>query len=441
MKTNKRGRVREGSIVERIVQRNGKRQDKSGNPIKVKVSKWFARVTFIDQAGKRKDRLRAATSKTNAKELIKDMLQELKDDGDAALDHADLTFRNLADYYEKNYLVAAEYVAGQKVTGLRSLATPKGFLITLRNAFGMMMLNAITHGDIRKFRNHRLKAPTRGDIARHHRALAAFKEAKKKNRKAEPPKLQVTRAIASVNRELMLLHRMLNVALQEGWIRKHPMHGGDGLISVAGERQRSRILTVREEARLLAACTGKRVHLKAIVVAALESGMRKGELLKLKWADVDLEHRMIAVVAFNTKTQRARDVAITSRLALELERLWNESEKNTGELVFGIRIAKPKPNGQKWKGITDDVKKSFDSARREAGLPDVRFHDLRHTYATRLIAGQIPLTEVGRLLGHTLPQTTFRYTNIDHGTARRAADVLDAMRIDSGAVEESAMVN
>lgn len=64
--------------------------------------------------------------------------------------------------------------------------------------------------------------------------------------------------------------------------------------------------------------------------------------------------------------------------------------------------------------------------RTEAGLPDIRFHDLRHTAATRLVAAHLPLPEVGHVLGHTQANTTYRYVNANIETTRRAAAILDA---------------
>lgn len=72
------------------------------------------------------------------------------------------------------------------------------------------------------------------------------------------------------------------------------------------------------------------------------------------------------------------------------------------------------------------MKKSWTSVRTKAGLPDVRFHDLRHTAATRLVAAHLPLPEVGRVLGHTQANTTYRYVNANIETTRRAAALLDA---------------
>ncbi len=399
MANGRRGRLRAGSIVERTVER----KDKSG---KVKKRKEiFARVTFLEN-GKRKDKLRRAESRTHAKELIQEMLGEIKEYGTAALDHNDKTFADLADYYEKHYLNEARYENGEKVSGLRSLATPTGFLKTLRAHFGKQTVHSISYGDVRALRDARRKAPTRGDIARHQRALKA-------DPKAE---LKVTRSITSVNRELALLRHLFNLALNElNWIRRHPMHGGKPLIIVSAERKRERIITLAEEAKLLAACTGKRVHLRPIIIAALETGMRKGELLKMTWSDIDFERSIITVKAFNTKTMRAREVGMTARLNSELEQLGQAAPQEPDAKVFDV----------------DDVKRSFDSARSAVGLTDVRFHDLRHTYASRLISLHIPNLEVGRLLGHTQANTTYRYVNANTDTARRAAEAMNTMRATS----------
>src|SRR5437762_1424962 len=88
--------------------------------------------------------------------------------------------------------------------------------------------------------------------------------------------LEVSRV--TVNRELGVLRRVLNVALANGWIHRSPFTMGKSLISVGDEKPRERILTLEEEARLLAACEGPRAHLRAILICALDTGMRRGEL-------------------------------------------------------------------------------------------------------------------------------------------------------------------
>ena len=300
------------------------------------------------------------------------------------------TVGELCDYLEKHYVKAAEYVDGRKVAGVRSLGTAKGQVNVLRDYFGSCRLRSITHGDVRQFRAARLAHETRTNTQR---------------------------TIASVNRELSMLRRMLNVAQREGWILRSPFAAGDSLISRADENKRERILTREEELKLLAACdTPQRAHLKAILICALDTGMRQGEMFSLRWSHVDLENRLITIQAFHTKTMKERQVAITTRLAIELEKLKGSAPDDRDGLVFGI---------------LDNVKRSFTAARSKAGLKDLRFHDLRHTAATRLVGAHIPLSEVGRVLGHTQPNTTYRYVNANVETAKRAAAALDAFNAET----------
>ena len=202
----------------------------------------------------------------------------------------------------------------------------------------------------------------------------------------------------------------LNVALANGWIHKSPFTMGKTLISIGDEKPRERILTKEEEERLLAACTGWRAHLRAIIICALDTGMRRGELFKLVWSDVDFENRLITIRAFNTKTMRQRQVGMTERLAGELAILYAQNP-DAEALLFGI----------------GSTKGAWNKVRLQAGVTDLRFHDLRHTYATRLVSKHLPLSEVGRVLGHTQPTTTYRYVNANVETARRAAEALNEL--------------
>lgn len=366
----------------------------------------IARVGHTDDQGRRRDIIRVATSRTDAREKIKEILDDLEERNGKTLDAARMTFADLVKHFETHYLKEAEYVEGRKIEGVRSLKPAQAAVNALKHYFGKRRLQSLSYGDIRSYRAARLKEPTRGDLARHKRAL-------EHDRKAE---LEVTRTIATVNRELSKLRRMLNIAQREGWIKQNPFAAGESLISLADERKRERILTRDEERRLLDACTVQREHLRPILICAIDSGMRRGEILSLKWRDVDFENGLISIQAFNTKTMKERQVSMTARLARELETLWEQSPKDEWQRVFGI---------------VNNVKRSFTTARNTAGLPDVRFHDLRHTHATRLVGAHIPLSEVGRVLGHTQPSTTYRYVNANVETARRASAALDAFNAEN----------
>jgi integrase len=354
-----------------------------GYVFKDKYNRWFARTSYRDETGKYHNVKKVAKNRTHAKEVLKQLLRELDDHGGKSIEASRMTFNQLADYYDTTYLIEAQYVGDRKVAGLRSCYDAKFRLGILRDFFGVRRLREITHSDLEKFRIARLGTET--------------KHGKQ-------------RSIATVNRELGILRRVFNVAVANGWIHRSPFTMGKSLISVGDEKPRERILTLEEEACLLAACTGWRAHLRPILICALDTGMRRGELFKLVWSDVDFYNKLITIRAFNTKTMRQRQVGMTERLAHELAILYAQNP-DPEALLFGI----------------GSTKGAWNKVRRQAGVTDLRFHDLRHTYATRLVSKHLPLSEVGRVLGHTQPTMTYRYTNLTVETARRAAEALNEL--------------
>jgi integrase len=376
-------RERKGSIVER---------DK----------KLYARVQFTDEQGRKRDLWRTAESRTHAKEIIKRILREVEDSGAKILDAARVTFVQLADYYLDNYLVEARYENEIKVSGLRSLATPKYQLKTLRDYFGKRKLSELTYGDIRSFKIARMQSRTKHDNQR---------------------------CIASTNRELALLRRVLSVAVRQQWLRSNPFNHGESLISAAAEVKRQRFLSRSEEERLLAAIDAepKRTHLKGIILISLDCSLRRGEITSLSWSDVNLVSRTITVRSLNAKTSRSRTVAMTTRVYECLCHLWQQSAQDVNSLV--------------WGGIKD-VKRSFMSACRQAEISNFRFHDCRATAITRMLSAGLPVTEVMRISGHSTFTALTVYARADLDTAFRAAAALDAFHADAQKpVEAFEMVN
>lgn len=344
---------------------------------------WFARVTYTDRDGRRRNLKRAAA--LNTKTSATDRKRELIDEAKANLAGENVAAKNfaeLADYYEKKYLIPVRRVQGRKVAGLASLSAPKSFLAALRAHFRARAIRSITRGDLESYKVARLDAPT---------------------------KQKTDRSIASVNRELALLRRMFSVAVGEGWLARNPFTGAK-LINPADERKRIVEFTREDEARLLAACIGPRVHLRPILVCAIDTGMRLGEMLKLRWSDVSLETGIIQILATNTKTQTARQVSMTSRVQETLSGLWALSTRDPGELVFGIK---------------SNVRRAFRAVREAAGMPGLHLHDLRHVTAFRLVAGGLGLSEVGKILGHAQPSTTYRYANVTDDVLERAQKILE----------------
>jgi len=372
-------------------------RDRTGSFWRDAAGALYGRVTWVDAQGKRRERKRKAISGTSreARRHIKEMLDELEDQGDErSIDGASLTFKQLADYYEREYAVPAEYDKhGIKKTGLRSYQDVKRKLKTLRDHFHGRA-REISYGDIAAFKRLRLSTP----VVVHKRI------GKGKYREEQRP-----RSIASVNRELSLLRRLFTVAVQNKWITRNPFGQGDPLINLAEEQPRERIATKEERERLLAACTGQREHLKAFLILAFDTGFRGSEMYRLRVADINFEDNCITAISYKGKRRRERQFDMTLRLANELRNLCKD--KQPGDLLFGFQ----------------SVKRSFNTAKKLAGLADANFrlHDARHTAATRMVKKGLSLSETGKLLGHTQPSTTWRYMHADKQTRKRAAELLE----------------
>jgi len=364
-------------------------KDRSGYVYQDKQSNWYARTTITDTGGKRRNVKRRAKDKSDAKEILKAVLRQIDDEGEKVIDFSKLTFNDLASFYEKRYLHEAIYVDGQKVSGLRDVQRPKEFLKHFRTFFGKRRLREISYGDLVAYRDERFKVNTQ------------YKQ---------------QRTISSWKREAAVLRKLLNVGIQQGWLLKNPFHGGGSLIIVSAERRRERILTIAEEAKLLGACEHpQRKHLRPLLICLLDTGARKAEMLKLRWRAICFTSRMITIEGMTTKTLKTRRVAMTNRMFEELNALYSVSSKMPDARVFGI---------------TANVRKSFASVCKVAGIKHggidgLTLHSLRHTAATRLVRGHLPLQMVGRILGHSQPQTTYRYLSASAETAAQAAAILE----------------
>ncbi len=117
------------------------------------------------------------------------------------------------------------------------------------------------------------------------------------------------------------MRAVLNFGKRNGWIIQNPFELGESLFSQALENRRDRVLSNEEEMRLLAVCEGRRLHLRPIIIYALDTGMRRGEIFQLCWKDVYLEEGIITFRATTTRTMRPLSVPMSARLRAEIQRL------------------------------------------------------------------------------------------------------------------------
>jgi integrase len=216
-------------------------------------------------------------------------------------------------------------------------------------------------------------------------------------------------APATINKELQLVRHAFNLAMREWeWCRTNPMH------RVSLERVHNEVdrwLTNNEEDRLMAAASP---WLREIIVFALNTGMRQGEILRLQWQDVDFSRGTLIVMQSKNGMRR------TIPLNAKVYELLSAKQAASG-LASGPVFKTPLGNLLQVRFLV----REFCEARNRAGIPDFRFHDMRHTFATRLVQRGVDLYKVQRLLGHKTNLMTQRYAHHSPESLREGVNVLD----------------
>ncbi|MDH4083481.1 MAG: tyrosine-type recombinase/integrase [Nitrospira sp.] len=221
-------------------------------------------------------------------------------------------------------------------------------------------------------------------------------------------------APATINKELQLVRHAFNLAMREWeWCRENPMHR----VSMEPVRNEvDRWLAANEEKRLLAASSP---WLQEIIRFALNTGMRQGEILNLLWQDVDFTRGTLIVMKSKNGTRR------TIPLNSTVYELLAAKQAVTGA-SSGPVFKTPLGNMLQVRFLV----REFCEARDRAGIPDFRFHDMRHTFATRLVQRGIDLYKVQRLLGHKTGTMTQRYAHHSPESLRDGVNVLEEARQD-----------
>jgi len=200
---------------------------------------------------------------------------------------------------------------------------------------------------------------------------------------------------ATINREISGLSVMFNMAVREwGVAKSNPCQG----IRKEKETPRDRYLSHEEEARLLDKAPA---WMREVILFALNTGIRQDAIFALRWENVDFFRQNITIRAVTNKRHIPQILPMTGAVFTMLKRLFAE-RGGSSPWVFPNRKGGRRIGagwfGKKWRKITSD-----------AGIEDFHFHDLRHTFATRLIQGGTDLFTVSKLLGHKSITTTMRY--------------------------------
>ena len=282
------------------------------------------------------------------------------------------TLGEIVSKYDENYQTQASYKKG-KATWLDNFKERYGENTRLAN---------IRYIDLETYRNQLKRKPTvHGKV----------------------------RKTASVNREMAAIQHLFNKAVEWELLESSPFDRGKNLQEKENNK-RYRYLDRDEIDRLLDNCVND--YTRDVTVAVLNTGMRRQEILSLKWEQV----RGDFIYLSKTKTDDARQIPINDDL-VELFKEVRAKNQLKSKYIFCDNGGRP------FKEIT----KSFMAALRRAGIEDFRFHDLRHTFASHFIMRGGQLKELQELLGHKNITMTMRYAHLSQEHKKKAVNLLNGL--------------
>lgn len=214
---------------------------------------------------------------------------------------------------------------------------------------------------------------------------------------------------ATVNRHLACLNNLFNKAKY----RWNYLQGDNPVKKVSPLKEnnaRTRFLTAEELQKLISVANP---FLKLIILLAVNTGMRRGEMMGLKWTQVNWENKTIYLT--KTKGNKRREIPMNGTAEWVLQQL----KRGNSEWVFC------KDSGEKY----GNWRKAFQNAVKKAGLKDFRFHDLRHTFASHLVMNGKDLYTVQQLLGHATATMTQRYAHLSMEHKREAVNGLNHLNV------------
>jgi integrase len=208
---------------------------------------------------------------------------------------------------------------------------------------------------------------------------------------------------ATVNRYVTALSAVLTVTFKEyGWLQRNPARN---VTRLADSKGRERFLSDAERVALLESCDASEFDaFGSIVRLALATGARKSELMGLQWPGVDLERRTVRFM--DTKNGEARTVPLAASAVVTLK------ARKKGRLTLGAVFPYP-------MSMLDI---SWRASRGAAKLPDVRFHDLRHSAASYLAMSGASLMDIAAILGHKTLAMVKRYSHLSEQHTTAAVD-------------------
>ena len=324
-----------------------------------------ARYQYFDGNGKRKSKTKDVATKTDGKVWLKDIAREHE------------TKKKTFGGKSKNFLTFTNDIE-PALMDRKSIKPVQTQLKFLREFFGHLKLNEIELENLEAYSNMRRKEKIK------------FKNSERQ------------RSDATIAKELSLMQAIFKIAISKGLLTVSPFAFKAKPLAKAKSDERVATLSDEQEKAMLEACMLKdkfgicRANLAPVIITAIESSMRRGEILKLRWKDVDLDREVIRVRKETVKIDEAKTIPMTLRLKETLE---NHRPENVSANNFVFADA-------------GDFKKAYATVCKYAGVENFTFHDIRHVAITRMIARGMPIAVVMKISGHKEMKTFLRYLNL-----------------------------
>lgn len=214
-------------------------------------------------------------------------------------------------------------------------------------------------------------------------------------------------ASSTINRYVCVISKAYNLALADNLVEYNPCRG---IQKLKENNEILRYLTIEEEKRLYECLPS---HLEPIVTCALQTGMRRGNILNLRWEQIDFEYNFIEIEKQENKGHKQIRIPITDKLMNTFQKI---GIKDKGYVFINPDTGKP----------YNTIRKAWISALKEAQIENFRFHDLRHTVGTRLIEKGVDIKTVQELFAHSSLVTTQRYIHTNFTRKKAAMDILNS---------------
>lgn len=351
----------------------------------------YARI-FITEDGVKRPIYQKADDVSHARRLIKELREKHRKVGTRGLEGERMSFRELVAYMKEHYYHEAQYEGSELISGVRGLAETESILADLEKYFGSMRLGDIDYEEIKKYRDKRtLEKDEDGNAVR------------SRNR---------------VNKYLARLKSMLNVSEAKGWIQRNPFRAEKSLFFKVSE-VRERVSTPDEERRLLAVCdTDERRHIRAMIVLAVYTSLRRGGLFNLRWSDVDFENETITARHFKGGRLITYSVPMVSVVKQELLDL--KAKSRSEYVIQYVRSEGDKP--------LTTIKTAWRKICKDAEVENLQFRDLRKISSTAATELGVSALVSSKILGHTTTRMTEKhYINPTDEMMRQMREAMESV--------------